>query len=58
MTNIIQTIAISAVLVTNLFNGLNTSVWTWWVFFAVFLGIVLVFIYTVCHMSILSFALI
>lgn len=38
---------ISAVIVTNLFNGLNTNVWTGWVFFAVFIGIVLVWIYTV-----------
>ena len=38
---------ISAVMTANLFNGLNTSVWTAWVFFAVFLGIVLVWLYTV-----------
>ena len=31
----------------DLFNGLNTHVWTGWIFFAVFLGIVLVWAYTV-----------
>jgi len=39
--------AITAVMVANLFNGLNTNVWTGWVFFAVFVGIVLVWLYTV-----------
>ncbi|KAJ7772973.1 phospholipid-translocating ATPase [Mycena maculata] len=40
------TMAIATVLTVNLFNGLNTNVWTGWVFFAVFLGIVLIWIYT------------
>jgi hypothetical protein len=44
---LLQTMAISAVMVASLFNGMNTNVWTGWVFFAVFLGIVLVWIYTV-----------
>jgi phospholipid-translocating ATPase len=39
--------AISAVMVACLFTGLNTNVWTAWVFFAIFLGIVLVWLYTV-----------
>jgi len=43
------TMAISAVMVANLFNGLNTNVWTGWVFFATFLGIVLVWIYTAIY---------
>ena len=38
---------ISAVTTANLFNGLNTNVWTAWVFFAVFIGVFLVVIYTV-----------
>jgi len=42
-----QTMAIAAVMVASLFNGMNTNVWTGWVFFAVFLGIVLVWVYTV-----------
>lgn len=39
--------AISAVMAANLFNGMNTNVWTGWVFFAVLVGIVLVWAYTV-----------
>jgi len=42
------TMVISAAIVANLFNGLNTRFWTGWVFFAVFVGIVLIFAYTVC----------
>lgn len=37
----------SAVIVANLFNGLNTNVWTGWVFFAVSIGIILLWLYTV-----------
>ena len=44
--------AIAAVLTANLCNGLNTSVWTGWVFFATFLGVVLVWIYTVGNLLI------
>lgn len=39
--------AISAVMVACFFNGLNTYVWTGWVFFGVALGIVLIWGYTV-----------
>ena len=42
---------IAAVLTANLFNGLNTNVWTGWVFFAVALGNVLLWIYTVSNFS-------
>lgn len=46
--NLLQkTMVFAAVIVTNLFNGLNTAVWTAWIFFSVFIGIVLVVIYTV-----------
>ncbi|KAH9832873.1 phospholipid-translocating P-type ATPase [Rhodofomes roseus] len=38
--------AISAVTAANLFNGMNTHAWTGWVFFAVALGLVLVWAYT------------
>jgi phospholipid-translocating ATPase len=38
---------IAAVLTANFFNGLNTNVWTGWVFFAVALGNVLILCYTV-----------
>jgi phospholipid-translocating ATPase len=41
------TMVISAAIAANLFNGLNTRFWTAWVFFAVFIGIVLIFGYTV-----------
>lgn len=37
----------AAVIIANLFNGLNTAFWTAWVFFAVFIGIILIVIYTV-----------
>ncbi|KAJ7171938.1 phospholipid-translocating ATPase [Mycena filopes] len=43
------TMVIAAVLCVNLFNGLNCNVWTWWVFFAVSLGIVLVWVYTAIY---------
>ncbi|OSD08296.1 phospholipid-translocating P-type ATPase [Trametes coccinea BRFM310] len=42
-------IAIAAVMAANLFNGLNTHVWTGWIFFAVALGIVLVWAYTAIY---------
>lgn len=38
---------IAAATAANLFNGLCTKFWTAWVFFAVFIGIVLVWVYTV-----------
>jgi phospholipid-translocating ATPase len=43
------TMAISAAIAANLFNGLNTKVWTAWVFFSVFIGIVLIFVYTAIY---------
>ncbi|KAI0647599.1 phospholipid-translocating P-type ATPase [Trametes meyenii] len=43
------TMAIAAVMAANLFNGLNTHVWTGWIFFAVALGIVLVWAYTAIY---------
>jgi phospholipid-translocating ATPase len=39
----------AAVFAANFFNGLNTSAWTGWVFFAVFIGDVLLWVYTVNH---------
>jgi phospholipid-translocating ATPase len=30
-----------------LFNGLNTNVWTAWVFFAIFIGIIILWLFTV-----------
>jgi hypothetical protein len=43
----VKVMAIAAVMVTDLFVGLNTNVWTAWVFFAVLAGIVIIWIYTV-----------
>jgi len=42
-----QTMAFGAVFAANFFNGLNTSAWTGWVFFAIFIGDVLLCVYTV-----------
>ena len=47
VSNVPQTMVFSAVLAVSLFNGLNTNVWTGWVFFAVFLGMVLLLLFTV-----------
>ncbi|KAF9016585.1 phospholipid-translocating P-type ATPase [Hymenopellis radicata] len=46
------TMVFSAVFVANFYNGLNTNVWTGWVFFAVALGIVLLFLFTVVYNAI------
>ncbi|KAH9928461.1 phospholipid-translocating P-type ATPase [Epithele typhae] len=47
------TMVIGAVMTACLFNGLNTHVWTAWIFFAVSFGIVLVWAYTAVY-SIIS----
>ncbi|KAF9556000.1 phospholipid-translocating ATPase [Agrocybe pediades] len=41
--------AFSAVFTANFFNGLNTSAWTGWVFFAVFIGDILIWVYTAIY---------
>ncbi|PFH51681.1 hypothetical protein AMATHDRAFT_141942 [Amanita thiersii Skay4041] len=46
------TIVFATVIAANLFNGLNTNVWTVWVFFAVSLGIVLLWVYTAIYNTI------
>ncbi|KAJ2916976.1 hypothetical protein MD484_g3448, partial [Candolleomyces efflorescens] len=46
------TMVFAAVFTANFYNGLNTNTWTAWVFFAVFLGDVLVWLYTVVYNSI------
>ncbi|KAF8237704.1 phospholipid-translocating P-type ATPase [Tricholoma matsutake] len=46
------TMVLSAVIVANLFNGLNTNVWTWWVFFAVSIGIILLLLFTAVYNAI------
>jgi len=40
---------IVAVLAANTFNGLNTAAWTGWVFFAVTIGVILVWAYTAIY---------
>jgi len=47
------TMVISTAIAANLFNGLNTKVWTAWVFFSVFIGIVLIWVFTAIY-SIIS----
>ncbi|KAF8969603.1 hypothetical protein BDZ97DRAFT_1794193 [Flammula alnicola] len=46
------TMVFAAVLSANFFNGLNTSAWTGWVFFCIFIGDVLVWVYTAIYNSI------
>ncbi|KAF8630439.1 hypothetical protein AX17_005416 [Amanita inopinata Kibby_2008] len=46
------TMVFAAVIAANLFNGLNTNVWTAWVFFSVFIGIVLLWVYTAIYNTI------
>jgi len=43
------TMVISAVMVVNAFHGLCTSAWTGWVWFAVTIGVILVWIYTAIY---------
>ena len=51
-----QVMALSAVMSANLFNGLNTTAWTGWVFFAVLIGILLVWLYTVSTYRVILFS--
>jgi phospholipid-translocating ATPase len=46
--NLPQTMVFATVIAVSLCNGLNTNVWTGWVFFAVFIGIIILWIFTVC----------
>ncbi|KAH9484429.1 Putative phospholipid-transporting ATPase C24B11.12c [Psilocybe cubensis] len=46
------TMAFAAVFAANFYNGLNTSAWTGWVFFAVFIGDILVLVYTAVYNAI------
>ncbi|EDR03224.1 uncharacterized protein LACBIDRAFT_155569, partial [Laccaria bicolor S238N-H82] len=46
------TMAFAAVFTANFFNGLNTNVWTAWVFFAVFIGDFLILVYTAVYNTI------
>lgn len=42
-----QTMVIAAVIVVNAFHGISTSAWTGWVWFAVTIGVILIWVYTV-----------
>ncbi|KDR73672.1 hypothetical protein GALMADRAFT_251453 [Galerina marginata CBS 339.88] len=46
------TMVFAAVFAANFFNGLNTSAWTAWVFFAVFIGDILLWVYTAIYNTI------
>ncbi|TFK36370.1 phospholipid-translocating ATPase [Crucibulum laeve] len=46
------TMAISAVMVANIFTGFSATAWTGWVFFAVFVGIVIVWVFTAVYSAI------
>ncbi|KAG2742365.1 phospholipid-translocating P-type ATPase [Suillus brevipes Sb2] len=43
------TMVFAAVIAVSLFNGLNTNVWTAWVFFAIFIGIIILWLFTVIY---------
>ncbi|KAK0562385.1 hypothetical protein OC844_002725 [Tilletia horrida] len=45
------TMVIASVLCANLFTGLDTRAWTWWIVFAVFIGPVLIFIFAPIYAS-------
>lgn len=47
LTYMAKTMVLCVVIVANLFNGLHTSAWTGWSFFLIFIGIVLVWVFTV-----------
>ncbi|KAK0484215.1 hypothetical protein EDD18DRAFT_1429821 [Armillaria luteobubalina] len=51
------TMVLSAIIVVNLFIGMNTNVWTGWVFFAVLIGTILIWLYTFSHDPISSILL-
>lgn len=46
--------ALSSVLVANLFTGFSATVWTWWLAFAVAFGLVVQWIFSVCY-AVLNF---
>ncbi|KAF8891364.1 hypothetical protein BD779DRAFT_1514830 [Infundibulicybe gibba] len=46
------TMAVSAVMVANMFTGFTATAWTAWLFFAVFVGIVMVWLFTAIYAAI------
>lgn len=43
------TMAIASVMVSNIFTGFSATAWTVWLFFAVFIGIIIVWVYTAIY---------
>lgn len=41
-----------AVIIANLYNGLNTHAWNWWIFGSILVGPVLILCYTAVYASI------
>lgn len=39
--------AVAAVMVANMYTGFNATAWSGWIFFAVFFGIIVVWVFTV-----------
>ncbi|EGO21270.1 hypothetical protein SERLADRAFT_351381 [Serpula lacrymans var. lacrymans S7.9] len=52
MSEYSTTIVFALALTANLYNGLNTTVWTGWIFFAVFLGIIILLLFTLIYSAI------
>ncbi|KAF5358414.1 hypothetical protein D9756_001292 [Leucocoprinus leucothites] len=50
-TEFSTTMAISAVMVANMYTGFNATAWSGWIFFAVFVGIVIVWVFTAVDSS-------
>ncbi|KAF8647469.1 hypothetical protein AX16_006674 [Volvariella volvacea WC 439] len=46
------TMAITAVVVADIFTGLNSTAWSAWIFFAVFIGIIVVWVFTAIYSAI------
>ncbi|KXN91396.1 Putative phospholipid-transporting ATPase C24B11.12c [Leucoagaricus sp. SymC.cos] len=51
-TEFSTTMAISAVMVANMYTGFSATAWSGWIFFAVFIGIVIVWVFTAIYSSI------
>ncbi|KAK7467656.1 hypothetical protein VKT23_004709 [Stygiomarasmius scandens] len=43
------TSAVAAVMVADIFTGMTATAWTWWLVFAVFIGVVIVWAYTLIY---------
>ncbi|KAG6835961.1 hypothetical protein H0H93_012827 [Arthromyces matolae] len=43
------TMALVSVMVANIFTGFNVNAWTWWIWFATFIGIIVVWVFTIIY---------